>query len=162
MEWFPDLPWEYLTGLNCLLRGRIAAPINGAQQSHRMQELSPLAFVPIGAASGDILQVAGIYQARPHAAPLENLVQRNPPGRRWRIKGSSMLTTVRRSNGMCQVICVNGQSFFEFSIPGRLNGPERGIGRCGDATRAPAQWPGFRDGELITRHLGPGILAQKR
>jgi hypothetical protein len=42
-----------------------------------------------------------------------------------------------------QVNCVNGGRF----IPGRLNGPERRVGLCGDATRAPTQGPGFRKRE---------------
>ncbi len=46
-------------------------------------------------------------------------------------------------------------------IPGRLNGPERRVGLCGDATRAPTQGPGFRKRECNSPS-GPGILARKR
>ena len=46
-------------------------------------------------------------------------------------------------------------------IPGRLNGPERRVRLCGDATRAPTQGPGFRECEHSSP-LGPGILARKR
>ncbi len=34
--------------------------------------------------------------------------------------------------------------FLYCGIPGKLNGPERRVGLCGDATRAPTQGPGFR------------------
>ena len=47
------------------------------------------------------------------------------------------------------------------NYPGRLNGPERRVGLCGDATQAPTQWPGFREGERNSP-LGPAILARKR
>jgi hypothetical protein len=60
----------------------------------------------------------------------------------------------------CQVFCVNGHVFLQ-RIPGRLNGPERRVGFCGDATRAPTQGPGFRGLERSSAP-GPGILARMR
>ena len=60
-----------------------------------------------------------------------------------------------------QVFCVNGRIISSGLIPGRLNGPERRVGLCGDATRAPTQGPGFRECERDSPP-GPGILAQKR
>ncbi len=47
-----------------------------------------------------------------------------------------------------------------WDIPDRLNGPERRVGLRAEATRAPTQGPGFRDGEH-SLPLGPGILARK-
>ena len=64
-----------------------------------------------------------------------------------------------RRFGARQVFCVNGQVFSFHGVPDRLNGPERRVGLCGDATRAPTQGPGFREGERSSP-LGPGILAQ--
>jgi hypothetical protein len=49
-------------------------------------------------------------------------------------------------------------SFSCHVVPDKLNGPERRVGLCGDATRAPTQGPGFREGERSSP-LGPGILA---
>jgi hypothetical protein len=60
---------------------------------------------------------------------------------------------------VCQVFCVNGHVLQR--IPGRLNGPERRVGLCGDATRAPTQGPGFRGLERSSAP-GPGILARMR
>ena len=58
---------------------------------------------------------------------------------------------------VCQAFCVNGHSF----IPGRLDGLERRVGLCEDATRAPTQGPGFRECERSSPP-GPGIPALKR
>jgi len=59
--------------------------------------------------------------------------------------------------GASSVLCKRPS--FSFHVPDRLNGPERRVGLCGDATRAPTQGPGFREGERSSP-LGPGILAQ--
>ena len=61
------------------------------------------------------------------------------------------------NGGVCQAFCVNGHSF----IPGRLDGLERRVGLCEDATRAPTQGPGFRECERSSPP-GPGIPALKR
>src|SRR5271170_8198410 len=70
---------------------------------------------------------------------------------------SSSVIVIVASFRARQVNCVNGGD----SIPGRLNGPERRVGLCGDATRAPTQGPGFRKCECSSPS-GPGILARKR
>ena len=48
----------------------------------------------------------------------------------------------RGSMGVSSVLCK--RHVFSNCIPGRLDGPERRVGLCGDATRAPPQGPGFR------------------
>jgi hypothetical protein len=56
----------------------IFGPERGAQQSHRVQELNPLALVPVGAAARNVLHVPGVDDAGPETSPVEDLVQRNP------------------------------------------------------------------------------------
>src|SRR6266568_4004156 len=59
-------------------------PKGGAQQSHRVQVLQPLAFMPVGPPSRNVFHVVRIGQARSDSMRFQNVVQRNPPGRRWR------------------------------------------------------------------------------
>jgi hypothetical protein len=56
----------------------IFGPEGSTQQSHRVQELNPLAFMPVGAAAGNILHVPGIDDARPETSLVEDFVQWNP------------------------------------------------------------------------------------
>jgi hypothetical protein len=54
-------------------------PEGGAQQSHRVQVLQPLAFMPVGSPSRNVFHVARIGQARLDSMRFQNVVQRNPP-----------------------------------------------------------------------------------
>jgi hypothetical protein len=82
------------------------------------------------------------------------------PGRASSPPVSADLAGCCRRNpwGASSVLCKR-PSFSFHDVPDRLDGPERRVGLCGDATRAPTQGPGFRVGERSSP-LGPGILAQ--
>src|SRR5215472_16531441 len=66
-----------------------------------MQILEPLAFVPITASSRYVLHVSCIHQTDLNGVRLQHVVQRNPPGRRWRTELPRCWPTVRRSNVVC-------------------------------------------------------------
>jgi ketosteroid isomerase-like protein len=78
------------------------------------------------------------------------------------LTGESRTVSSRNGNetrGASSLLCK--RPGFSFFISGRLNGPERRVGLCGDAPRAPTQGPGFRERERSSAS-GPAILAQKR
>ena len=80
-------------------------------------------------------------------------------GRRLRqSRQSAGRSEVKQDRGASSVLCKRPVISFH-GVPGRLGRPERRVGLCGDATRAPTQGPGFRDGERSSP-LGPGSLAQ--
>src|SRR5215469_16964059 len=55
-----------------------------AQQSYRMEKLQPLAFVPVGAPPRHVFHAASVDQTWLHPMLFQHIVERNPPGRRWR------------------------------------------------------------------------------
>ena len=56
----------------------IFGPKGGAEQSHRVQKLNPLALVPVGAAPGNIFHLPGVDHARLQPALVQDFIQRNP------------------------------------------------------------------------------------
>ena len=62
-----------------------------SQQSHRMQKLQPLAFVPVGAPPRHIFHAPGVHQTRLHPVLLQHIVERNPvhPGGFHRHRGDA-------------------------------------------------------------------------
>jgi YVTN family beta-propeller protein len=61
----------------------------------------PLALLHIALPAREVFGMPSIHKKHLGSTLLQDVVQGNPPGRRWRIKGSSMLTIVRRSNVVC-------------------------------------------------------------
>src|SRR5437762_11963911 len=55
-----------------------------SEESHRVQVLQPLTIGHVALSTRHVFHVSGIDQASFDAAFLQNLEQRNPPGRRWR------------------------------------------------------------------------------
>ncbi len=111
-------------------------------------------YVVIGVTMQGIKEVLGLW-----AAPTGN----NSEGAKFWLQVLTELKNRGVSDvyiGACQLFCVNSHTFY-LHIPGRLNGPERRVGLCGDATRAPTQRPGFGECERSSPP-GPGILARKR
>jgi hypothetical protein len=114
----------------------------------------------LGRALAEAVLAAGhrlVATAR-NPAQLADLVERY----RDRIRAVALNVTddqVGKRRGASSLLCK--WPSFGACIPGRLNGPERRVGLCGDATRAPTQGPGFRECERSSP-LGPGILARKR
>ena len=78
-------------------------PECSSQQPYRMQELQPLAFLPVGPPSRHILHVSRVYQTRSDPMSFEYIVERNPIDSGGFHRHSSDSTTHQPSGHFLQI-----------------------------------------------------------